>query len=57
MKLGQLIEYNKGNIFFKIYAENEEGRLVLDLFYLLKKLDMRQKHVVCSLISVHFDSP
>ena len=33
MKFGQLIEYNKGNIFFfKSHAENETGRLVSDLF-------------------------
>ena len=39
MKLGQLIEYNKINIFFKNYTENETGRVVPDLF--LKKLNMR----------------
>ena len=32
MKFGQLIEYNKRNIFFKNYAENEGRRLVADLF-------------------------
>ena len=32
MKLGQLIEYNKRNIFLKNYADNEAGRLFLDLF-------------------------
>ena len=38
MKLGQLIEYNKGNIFFfKNYAENKVGRLVPDLFLFFKK--------------------
>ena len=31
MKFGQLIEYNKRNIFFKNYAENEGRRLVADL--------------------------
>ena len=31
MKFGQLIEYNKRNIFFKNYAENEASRLVPDL--------------------------
>ena len=30
MKLGQLTEYNKGNIFLQNYAENEPGRLVLE---------------------------
>ena len=30
-KLGQLIEYNSRNNFFKNYADNEAGRLVPDL--------------------------
>ena len=34
MKLGQLIDYNKRNIF--LYAENEARRLVLDLFLFFK---------------------
>ena len=37
MKLGQLIEYNKRNIFFKNYAENEAGRLFPDLLLFFKK--------------------
>ena len=37
MKLGELIEYNKINFFFKNYAENEAGRLVPDLFLFFKK--------------------
>ena len=37
MKFGQLIEYNKGNMFLKNYAENEAGRLVLDLFFFFEK--------------------
>ena len=42
VKFGHLIEHNKRNIFFfKNYAENEAGRLVPDLFILLKKLNMR----------------
>ena len=32
MKFGQLIEYNKINIFLQNHAENEMGRLVVDLF-------------------------
>ena len=32
MKFGQVIEYNKRNIFFKNNAENETGSLVPDLF-------------------------
>ena len=43
--------------FFKNYVENEKGRLVLYLFLLLKMLNMRQKQVVCSLVSIYFDSP
>ena len=31
MKFGQLIEYNKRDIFFKNYAKNEASRLVPDL--------------------------
>ena len=37
MKLGQLIEYNKRNIFLQNYAENEAGRLVPDLSLFFKK--------------------
>ena len=44
MKLGQLIEYNKRNVFYqklcgKSERERERERLVPDLF--LKKLNMR----------------
>ena len=38
MKLGQLIEYNKRNIFLQIYAENKARRLVPDLFLIFKKV-------------------
>ena len=49
---------NKRNIFFKNLAENEEERLVPELFlFFLKKLDMTLKQVVCSLFSINFDSP
>ena len=37
VKFGPLMEYNKRNIFFKIYAENETRRLVPDLFLFFKK--------------------
>ena len=37
MKLGQLIEYLKRNIFFKNYGEKEAGQLVLDRFLFFKK--------------------
>ena len=37
MKLGQLIEYIKRNIFYQNYTENEAERLVPDLILFLKK--------------------
>ena len=37
MKLGQLIVYNKRNIFLQKQEENEAGRLVPDLALLFKK--------------------
>ena len=37
MKFGQLVEYNKINIFFKNYAENEAMWIVPDLFLFFKK--------------------
>ena len=41
MKFGQLVEYNKRNIFFSQNdAENEAGGLVPDLFF-LEELDMK----------------
>ena len=36
MKFGQVIEYNKKNIFFKHHAENKAGRLVPELFLFFK---------------------
>ena len=38
MKFGQLILYNKKNIFFKNHAENEAGRLVPDLLLLFNEV-------------------
>ena len=37
MKFGQIIKYSMRNIFFKIHAKNEVGRLVPDLFLVFKK--------------------
>ena len=37
MQFGQLIEYNKRNIFFKNYVESEAWRLVPDLFLFFAK--------------------
>ena len=37
MKFGQLIEYNKINIFLQNHAEDETGKLVPDRFLFFKK--------------------
>ena len=36
MKVGQLIEYNKRNIFLQNFTENKAGSLVPGLFLFLK---------------------
>ena len=38
MKLGQLIEHNKRNIFLKNYPENEAEKLGPDLFWIFEKM-------------------
>ena len=55
MRLGQLIEYNKRNIFLQKYSENEALRLVSDLFLCSKKALYKAK-VVWNLVSISFDS-
>ena len=58
IKFGQLIEYNKRNIFLQKLWKNEARRLVPDLFSFFKKnLNMRWKQVVWSLVSIYFHSP
>ena len=42
---------------FKHHAENEAGILGLDLFLVFKKALNEVKQAVCSLVSIHFDSP
>ena len=37
MRFGQLIEYNKRNLFFLNHVENEAERLVPDLFLFFKR--------------------
>ena len=56
MKLGQLIEYNKRNIFVEKLCESEAGRLAPDLFLIFKKSKFEGKKVVCSLVSICFHS-
>ena len=44
--------------FFKNRAENKAGRLVFQTSCcFLKKFYMRQKQLVCGLVSITFDSP
>ena len=58
MKFTQLIEYDTRNILIqKTMHKNEAGKLVPAAFCFLKKLFIRQKEMVCSLISLYFDSP
>ena len=54
-------EFLEKDIFFlKNHAQNEAGRLLPDnsLFHcFLKKLYMKYKQMVCSLVSICFNSP
>ena len=43
MKFGQSVEYNKRQIFFKNYAQNEAEKLVPDFFLFFKKAFVRNK--------------
>ena len=56
MEFGQLIEYT----FWKHFSSKiiqKLRRLVPDLFLTFKCLHLRQKQVVCTLVSIYFDSP
>ena len=60
MKFGQLIEYNKQNIFLqklcRKWGKETSSRPLL--FFLKKiKLNMKWKQVVCNLVSKYFNSP
>ena len=57
MKLGQVMNITRQTSFFKNYVEIEAGRLVPHLFLFKKMLNMREKQMVCSLVSIYFDSP
>ena len=57
MKLVQLIKYNKRNIFLQKSCGKWGRETIPDLFYFLKKLNMRSKQVVCSLVSIYCNSP
>ena len=49
VKFGQVIEYNKRNIFIKNHAQNEAGGLVPDLFLCFKKVLYEVKESVLQL--------
>ena len=58
LKLGQLIKYNKRNFFLqKLFRKWGKETSYRPLFIFPKKLSMRWNQVVCSLISIYFDSP
>ena len=57
MKFGQLIEHPRGIFFFENYAENEAEKPVPGRFLFFKKALYKLKQVVCTLISLYFDSP
>ena len=58
MKFGQFIKYSKINIFLqKLWRKWGKETSSRPLFIFLKKLNMRWKQVVCSLVSIYFDSP
>ena len=57
IKFGQLIECKRDVFFFKNCVENEAGRLVAEFILFLKKINMRWKQAVCSLVSIYFNSP
>ena len=57
MKFGQLIEYNKRNIFLQNLCRKWGKETSLrPLFFFKKKLNIWWKQVVCSLVSIYFDS-
>ena len=57
MKFGELIEYNKRNIFFQKLCRKWGKETGSKPLYFLRKLNLRWNQVVCSLVLIHFDSP
>ena len=58
MKLRQLIEHNKRNIFLqRLCREWDRETISRPLFDFLKSLILGKKQVVCSLVSIYFDIP
>ena len=57
MKLRQLIEYNKRKIFLQKLCRKWGRETSSRPLAWIKKLNIRQMQVVCSLVSIYFDSP
>ena len=57
MKFGQLIEYNKNNVFLQRSCRKSGRETSSRPLFFLKKLYMRLKQVVCSLVLRYFGSP
>ena len=57
MKLSQLIEYSKRNIFLPELCTNEAGRLAPDLTLFFKNAQYEVKASGLQLNFMHFDSP
>ena len=57
MKLGQLVEYNKRNIFLQKLCGKGGRETSSRPLYFLKKLNQVANQVVYSLVSIYFDSP
>ena len=56
MKFGQLTEYNKRNIFLQVLCRKWGKETSSRPLYFLEKLNMTLKQVVCSFVSICFDS-
>ena len=58
MKIGQVIEHNNRNILLqKSYRKGGKETSFQASFCLSEKIHMREKQVVCSLVSIYLDSP
>ena len=56
VKLGQVIEYNKRKVFLQTSCRKWGKETSSRPLCFLKKLYMKQKQVVCSLVSIYFGS-
>ena len=56
MKFDQVIVYRNRKSFFKNHTKKEARRLLRDIILFFKKVLYIKKQVVCSLVSIYFDS-